>query len=344
MKYKGILEDNRPKELKDKDFDSRELALGEIKFVTYKQAQKNAEKYIQRNQYAKSSCVPSSMCNALWFTEGTILADEFLYSQRINKPQLGCYWHDQADKILEQGVCLRELLPEQKTEKGANEVKLTDAQKMNAISYRQKSYVWIKDNKFNTIASAINSGFAVPFSIWASSKEWSKEKPEILDTKLTRDKAGIHHAICAIPHTAYKTKTGFGFFITDSSPFGGHFKRDITQEFYTARFNAGLYFIDLEFKEPTKWVTPLKYKGYKFTRDLTVDMIGADVNALQEILKANGFFPNMNTTQFFGGITRQAVKDFQKKYEESILWKVGLKLPTGYFGKQSRKVLEELIT
>jgi hypothetical protein len=343
MKYTGILEDNRPKKLKDKDFDSRELALGEVKFVTLKQAEKNAKAYIERNQKSKSSCVPSAVCNALWSTEQEILADEFLYSQRINKPQEGSYWHDVADKVLSQGICKRSLLKEVGTEKEANNVTLTAEQKENALLYRQQSYVWLKEKNFNDIASAINSGFAVPFSIWAMSKEWGKTKPEILYPDLTRDKANVLHAICAIPNTAYKDKNKYGFFITDSAPFGGYFKRDITEEFYTTRFHAGLYFIDLEFKEPTKWVTPDLYKGYKFTRDLTVGMTGEDVNALQDILKANGYFPNMNTTYYYGGITRQAVKDFQKDYEESILWVLGLKLPTGYFGPSSRKVINSLI-
>jgi hypothetical protein len=344
MKYIGELKDNRSKKLKDKDFDSRELALGEVKWLTLKQAEKNAKAYIESNQYSRSSCVPDSMANALWNTEKVPLSALFLYFQRKNRPSLGCYWHDIADMVLAQGMCEKTLIKEVKTEAEANNIKLTPEQKENALLYRQKAYIWIKDNTINAIASVINSKTAVPFSIWANSKEWSKQKPEILDTKLTRDKASIHHAICAIPNTAYKDKDKYGFFVTDSAHFGGYSKREITEDFYTPRFNAGLYFVDLEYVEPKKWVTPKKYKGYKFTRDLTVGSEGEDVNALQEILKANGFFPNRGTTSFFGGITRQAVKDFQKKYEESILWKVGLKLPTGYFGKQSRKVLEELIT
>jgi hypothetical protein len=341
-KYNGELEDNRPQHLKDKDYDSREVNLGEVKYVTLKQAEKNAKAYIVRNQHSKSSCVPSSMCNALWNTEQEVLADEGLYSQRVNKPQEGCFWHDQADKVIAQGITKRSLLKEVKTEAEANNVKLTEEQKEDALIHKQQSYIWIKDSSFNTIASVINSGIAVPFSIWANSKEWSKQKPEILDSKLTRDKAGIHHAICAIPYTAYKDKGKYGFFVTDSAHFGGYSKREITKDFYPIRFNAGLYFIDLVYVEPHEWVTPKKYKGYKFTKDLTVGSTGNDVNALQEILRANGLFPDMNTTKYFGGITRQAVKDFQKRFEQSILWSVGLKLPTGYFGKSSRKHLEEL--
>jgi len=341
--FTGELDDNRSKKAKDKDYDSRELNLGEVKTVTLKQAEKNAKDYVERNQFSKSSCVPSSMCNALYNTEFEELADEGIYAQRINKPQEGCYWYDIADKVISQGITKRALLKEIKTEAGANNVKLTDEQKTDALIHRQQYYVWLKDNKINTIGSIINAGYAVPFSIWAVTKEWSKSKPEILDDKLTREKANIHHAICAIPNTFYKDKKEYGFFITDSSHFGGVAKRQITEDFYTTRFNAGLYFIDLEYVEPKKWVTPAKYKGYKFTRDLTINSTGSDVNALQEILKANGYFPNMQTTEFFGGITRQAVKDFQKDFEESILWVVGLKLPTGYFGKSSINKINSLL-
>jgi peptidoglycan hydrolase-like protein with peptidoglycan-binding domain len=102
--------------------------------------------------------------------------------------------------------------------------------------------------------------------------------------------------------------------------------------------------LDLEYIDLDKWITPKKYKGYTFPRVLTIGSRGFDVIALQEILQANSLFPaNVGATGYFGGITRQAVKDFQKKYEESILWTVGLKLPTGYFGKSSRAKLNDLI-
>jgi murein DD-endopeptidase MepM/ murein hydrolase activator NlpD len=79
-----------------------------------------------------------------------------------------------------------------------------------------------------------------------------------------------------------------------------------------------------------------------FLKDLKFGDRGSEVNRLQEELKKLGFFKG-ETSEFFGVQTRQAVKDFQNKYEQSILWSIGLKLPTGYFGKNTRKVINELL-
>jgi hypothetical protein len=334
-KYKGILEDNRSQNQKNKDFSSAEIDLA-TNFFTKKTAEKTAKKYITRNQYSKSSCVPSSMCNALWNTEQVILADEFLYTQRSNKPQEGCYWHDIADKVLVQGICERALLKEVKTEKEANAVKVSEDQQENAKQYKQKSYIYLKN--FWDIMKWVNQGYPVVFSIFATSKEWSNSAPYIIDTKLTIEKAPINHAICAIPKTGFQDKQKYGFYITDSAHFGKVSIREISEEFINVRLKTAIVFFDLEKGEV------VKPKAYKFTRDLTVGDKGEDVLKLQEILQDLGFFPtNIKPTGEFYGITRQAVKDFQKKYEESILWSIGLKLPTGYFGKSTRNKLEELL-
>lgn len=340
MKYKGILEDNRPKKLKDKDFLSSELDMGEVKYVTRATAIKNADKYISRNQYSKSSCVPSSICNALWNTEQVQLADEFLYTQRINKPDLGCYWYDQADIVIKQGTCPRTFMKEVKTEKEANAIVPTEEQKSVATEFRQLSYINITKPKIEDLAKWSNQGYAVPFSIWATSKEWSLEYPEIKDVTLTREKASILHAICVIPNTAYVYKGKKYVIITDSSHFGKRYIRHLSEDFLAVRTHHGVVFTDLSSE-----VNKLRHKGHVFTKDLTVGSTGSEVKILQETLQDLGFFPaNFDCTEYFGGITRQAVKDFQKKYEKSILWSIGLKTPTGYFGKATRKVLNKLIS
>ena len=335
--YTGILPDNRKQKDKDKDFDSREIDLGEVKYLTLKQAEKNAKAYVERDQYSTSSCVPSSICNALWNTEQENLAQEPNYRMRSNFPQEGCFWHDQLNLAVNFGMAKRKFVAEAKKESDANKFILTDAIAESAKEHKQASYVYIKS--FDDLITAINKGYAVVFSIGSNRKEYANTKPKVIGGAID-----IQHAICAIPNTVYKDKDEIGFFTTDSAHFGGYAKRIITEDFYKNRKRFdGAYFIDLSFVEPKKWITPAKYKGVKFTRDLTVGSSGYDVKVLQEILKANGLFPDMTCTEYFGGITRQAVKDFQKKYEESILWVVGLKLPTGFLGKSSRNKLNELI-
>ena len=339
MKYNGILEDNRSKKEQAKNYDARELDLGEVKWLTKKQAQKNADKYIFRNQYSKSSCVPSSMCNALWNTESLVLADEYLYTQRVNKPNEGCYWYDIANLVVNQGTCERTQLPEVKTEKEANAIKVTESQKLNAKKQKQQSYLFFEDPTIDQLQKWVNTGYAVPFSFFGTSKEWSKEFPVVLDPLLTQPKATINHAICAIPNTAYIEKGKKFIIITDSAHFGGKHTRHLSEDFIDVRAKHGVVFTDLSTE-----INQLRHKGYVFTKDLSVGSTGIEVQILQETLQDLGFFPEGFTcTQYFGGITRQAVKDFQKEYEESILWKVGLKLPTGYFGSSSRAKLTSIL-
>ena len=337
MKYNGILEDNRPQKLKDKDYDSRELDLGETKWLTKKTAQKNADKYISRNQYSKSSCVPSSMCNALWNTEGVELADEYLYTQRANKPQEGCWWNDIADIVVNQGVCQRKDLKEVKTEAEANKVMITSDLKHKARPYRQLSYINITKPTVDELASWSNRGYAVPFSKFSISKEWGLEYPEIINKSLTLNNATIHHAVCVIPNTGYMDKGKKYVIITDSAHFGKRHIRHLSEEFLAARAKHGVVFTDLPKGEHNNVLT-----DFKFTRDLTVGDTGNDVFMLQTILRELGFFPNLTPTGFFGGITRQAVKDFQQFYEDDILTIIGLKSPTGYFGKSSRNKLHKI--
>lgn len=338
MKYTGDLDDNRKQKEKEKDFSSAEVDLGEIKYVSYATAKKNAEKYVERNQRSKSSCVPSSIANALFNTENVELADEPNYRQRSNYPQAGCYWIDQLDLCVNFGMAKRSVAKEVTTERKANAYVITKEMVEDAKEHRQRSYVFTID--FDSIIRAINSGYPVVFSIGSNRKEYANDKPQVIGGTIN-----IHHAICAIPNTGYKKGNEYGFFITDSAHFGDVVKRNITKDFYDNRRRFyGAYFIDLVYTPEPEWITPEKYKGYKFNRNLTVGSRGSDVVALQDILKANGLFPsNIGSTGYFGGITRQAVKDFQKKYEKSILWIIGLSKPTGYFGPSSRRQIHKLL-
>lgn len=340
--YIGILPDNRPKEEQEKNYDSRELDMGETKWLTKKEAVKNAKAYVSRNQYSKSSCVPSSICNALWNTERVVLSDEYLYSQRINKPQEGCYWYDIGNLVVNQGVCERSVMPEVRTETEANAIKITDDQRNNAKKAKQKSYLFIENPNTDTIAQWINSGIPVAFSFYSNSPEWAVEFPSVIDPKLIIEKAGINHAICAIPNTAYKEDGKKFFIITDSAHFGKIFIRHLSEGFTYDRAKHGMIFMDLEYEE--KDDIPENVKGYHFVRDLTIGSIGNDVNKLQCYLQYKGFFPkNTAPTFYFGGLTRQAVKDYQQESASTILTPLGLAKGTGYFGEATRNFINHEI-
>jgi hypothetical protein len=73
--------------------------------------------------------------------------------------------------------------------------------------------------------------------------------------------------------------------------------------------------------------------GYTFSRNLMYRSRGADVVALQDILRAQGYL-STQSTGFFGISTFRAVKNFQKNYMHIP--------PTGFVGLRTRAVLNTL--
>lgn len=79
---------------------------------------------------------------------------------------------------------------------------------------------------------------------------------------------------------------------------------------------------------------------YTFNKNLERGMQGADVVALQHILKLEGFFPEGQAfTGYYGDLTFAGVKALQEKYAKDILAPVGLKTGTGRCYEQTRKFL-----
>lgn len=91
-------------------------------------------------------------------------------------------------------------------------------------------------------------------------------------------------------------------------------------------------------------INPLPYvmDDVLFPFDLELGQRSEYVKTLQESLIKLGF-PISEVTGFFGQETLSAVKLFQKKYEKSVLFTLGLKTPTGYVGKSTRAQLEALL-
>lgn len=75
-------------------------------------------------------------------------------------------------------------------------------------------------------------------------------------------------------------------------------------------------------------------QAYTFTRDLYVGVSGADVTALQNYLKAGGYF-TATPTGYFGPITRAAVAAWQAAN--------GVSPASGYFGALSRAKYNQLV-
>jgi len=62
---------------------------------------------------------------------------------------------------------------------------------------------------------------------------------------------------------------------------------------------------------------------------------GENVKQLQAVLIYEGLLNIKAPTNYFGGLTRQAVIQLQEKYRAEILTPVGLRFGTGIIGKSS---------
>lgn len=81
---------------------------------------------------------------------------------------------------------------------------------------------------------------------------------------------------------------------------------------------------------------------YHFKTNLTKGMKGADVVALQHILKLEGVYPEgLAFTGFYGDKTTLGVKLLQEKYKKEILNPLGLFVGTGVFGYATRAFINK---
>ncbi len=83
---------------------------------------------------------------------------------------------------------------------------------------------------------------------------------------------------------------------------------------------------------------------HDFNTDLKIGMGGSEVEALQAALEKQGFSINSEekNNKKFDESTASTVSGLQQKYEGEILTPLGLKYPTGYFGKATRTKLGSL--
>ena len=307
--YKGLLPDNRGELEKDKDYKHEEVfGSSKVDWLTKKEADKSEKLFPVLDQKNTSACVCYSVVTCLYNTEKEKLSPAYLYTQRKNKPQEGCYYYDIANLVVKQGVVTEKDLKTPIKESLINSVVITPELRKKAEKYKQKAYIFLDNPSIENMGQLANKGIALTCSIFANTHEWSTDAPVATDT-ITPWTAGINHAITVLPNSAFKHGGIEYIKIQDSAHFGGIVFRDLSKTWVDKRVKHSMYFIDLE-KEPSDF--PQHLRGYTWNTDLYVGKRGDDVKALQDFLKWKGYFPkNIESTGNFFGITRKAVEDYQ---------------------------------
>lgn len=82
---------------------------------------------------------------------------------------------------------------------------------------------------------------------------------------------------------------------------------------------------------------------YSWNEEFGLGSSGEKVKALQKVLINEGTWNSeVEATGYFGPITKEALSEFQEKYEEDILSPISLERGTGYFGNKTKSYLERI--
>lgn len=337
MKYNGGLIDNRTEK---KDYSHLEVGkASNPTYLTKKEALKSTTLYPLRNQKSTSSCGAHAGELALSIDSGELYEQAFIYRHRLNYPSEGMHHYDIGDILLKMGVC--EYLGIEKTESAYNAFKATPAQLKEALKASGKSYIVLQDGQFNIDDIAhISNDLKRPLILYVYWKkgEWSSASPRAIGEG-TPFTTPSHHFVTVLPNSCYIEKGIKYCIIQDSITSGKTQHRHLTEDWIDNRVYTGLYQLKLEYNFDYEPKT-----SYQFQQNLQYGSKGTDVKLLQSFLQLMGFFPkNVTPTTFYGGLTRQAVKDFQEANRSWILKPLGLDKPTGLFLEATRKRMNQLL-
>lgn len=302
--------DTRSEDEKAKDFQHAEIASGAV--VSYQE--REPKHFLIFNQDGSSSCVANAVAKVLGIDEmyeGRPFVDlsrRDIYTRRTNIGE-GMFLPEALSIATKHGATLESLVTsESKNETDMNKKDdITPETDAIALKYRANGYVALPIN-IDSIASIIQQGKAVLLGFRFDIDEWTN-----FPTVNPNSKQTVGHGVAGVDNVL---KDGKKYIIIDDS-WSPHYgivgQRYISEEFLKAHcFYAG-YTLNL-ILEPS----PVLPK-YHFTKILvmskTVRYGDKDVIALQDALKALGFFPkNIESTGYFGAITKKAVQDFQKAH------------------------------
>lgn len=329
--YTGVLLDSRPEEAKSKDFNTMNLEFASATPLNW--VEKDVPEWVNypsRNQVNSSSCVAQAFAKALFTMGLSITSAHPIYRSRKNFIEKGMWLYDGADILKKQGTVLEaqsqsQMLGEDEMNRAiSDEVKAI----LNTTPTKIGGYVYVARNDFNGIAQAIADNKHCVITVQSSYPEWTS-------IPVVQGTPNWGHAVCAVDYILYKGKK----YIVIEDSWGSNAtefddRRLLSEEFINARCTGAMYLLP---------VVPQPPLSYTFTKVLKKGDNNSDVNMLQRALKTLGFFPQIDTTNYFGNVTRNAVNKFQLAYKDEILTPQGLIQPTGVFGASSIKKLNELM-
>lgn len=359
--YEGAVIEVRTEEEKQKDYRHEEVELLAAGPSFVEKTIAELPFYEVRNQDGSFTCMNQAYAKKRGILikkksgQYVSLSGGYLYRRRANKETAGMGIVDLFNLGKKNGLPFEILDPSQDMTEAEiqNAKEIPFADEVAKIFTDENERFFFLPNDFDVVASTINRGYPVLIMIYANFEEYNIN-PSIKDPNLTPQHAQIRHGICA--HATFKYK-GVDYILVDDSwgildsEAHGDFEEElkqrgqrmVTREWFNKRVYGAGYIRDLKFAwDDGSDYQPTKPK-FTFTRTLKWGMLNdPEVAALQDVLKYEGLFPiDQTSTGNFYGLTMDAVKAFQKKYN---IVSSGSPETTGYgqVGSKTRAVLNSL--
>jgi len=311
--------DTRSEKERNKDYKIEELVTS---FTPVNWVEKDASE-IRRfpifNQDGSGSCVAQTMAKMVgimyWLKNNNYIhfSATDVYQKRSNKPSSGMNGVD-VFEIAQEGITLEQLVPSQSmTDQQMDGIKIEDYKEDVGKIFKIGNYVILPVKDIDTIASIIQVT-EKPVMVWFyfTHNEWDKNVPEIADHAL--DIVGPttgRHSVTAVDFTLHNGKKALVIEDSWGPTHGNGGQRIITEDFFKERNFFSAYTMNFKFDELPEETKP----KHTFNTDLDFGQTNDEIKVLQDVLKYEGLFPvNVESTGYFGAITKKSVGEFQVRY------------------------------
>lgn len=312
----GALDDPRTKEEKMLDYTMDEIASSGQPVWKEQSTQSFVGRYPIRDQDGSSSCVAQTGALILGIEnlrdEGRFIefSAKNIYVKRTNSGG-GMIGNEALEIICSTGSTLESIVPSQNM--GEEEINRKDNIRATDDEigkiFRGGGYVHTAfdiDSIATVMETYRKNGIVKPLMVWFRfpRKEWNSI-PQVTTSKTDM----VHHSVTAIDYCLINGKKHLVIQDSWGSEHAYHGLRFISQEYIKARMTFSVCILDLDNLSVEKPIPT-----GKITKTLKFGMRDKEVKILQDILKSKGFLKPIETTEYFGGMTLNAVKKFQKSH------------------------------
>lgn len=345
--FLGALPDTRPESEKQKDVQQAEVVATAAAPIWKEKKEKDIRSFPDQEQDGSGSCVAQTIKKSalilFWLKTQRFLdfSAVSIYFNRSNKPGSGMIGVEAFEIWRKLGISLEALVPSQNMNDGQMDAaKMTPEAIELAKAFSVANHVGLPNMDIEAVASTIEAtGKPVMVWYWFTSREWSRQTPEVLDTFAFNDERMLKHSVTAVDYFLKDGKKCLR--IEDSAHFGGLTKRDITEDFHSKRNWFTRYPATFKFDTTSppqvtfKFARTMEFIPLDEAKNQPADMgkheaQKADVIRLQDFLKAKGFFPtNQTSTGYYGSLTAKGVYAAQVAYEVAPLSELNSIVPRG---------------